>query len=138
MLLRKVLSAFLLAVLFFASPPLHATPQYSDLFLMTNDYQVGVANQLLIIIKINDGFKYNGEYPSKVRVYERPTKIRTYGIFEKDHFLEEKDYVIALVPFVPLEAGTEKIKLRLSYSVCDSTRCLVENVRYEAMIEIYE
>ena len=138
MLLRRTLSAFLLATLFLTAPILSAEPQYSDIFLMTNDYQVGVANQLLIIIKFDDGFKYNSEYPSKVRVYERPTKIRTYGIFEKDHFLEEKDYVIALIPFVPLEAGTEKIKLRLSYSVCDSTRCLVESVRYEAEIEIYE
>ena len=138
MLLRRVLFTFLLAVLSLAPAPLRAQPQNSEIFLMTNDYQVGVANQLLIVIKLDDGFKFNNEYPSKVRVYERPTKIRTYGIFEKDHFLEEKDYVIVLIPFVPLEAGTEKIKLRLSYSVCDSTRCLVENVRYEAEIEIYE
>jgi len=138
MLLRRVLFTFLLAVSSLTPASSHAEPQNSEIFLMTNDYQVGIANQLLIIIKFNKGFKFNKEYPSKVRVYERPTKIRTYGIFEKDHFLEEKDYVIALIPFVPLEAGTEKIKLRLSYSVCDSIRCLVENVRYETEIEIYE
>jgi len=138
MALRRMLSAFLLVLLTLAPATVFAQPQHSDIFLMTNDYQVGVANQLLIIIKFDEGLKYNREYPSKVRVYERPTKIRTYGIFEKDHFLEEKDYVIALIPFVPLEAGTEKIKLRLSYSVCDSTRCLVENVRYDAAIEIHE
>ena len=54
--MRKV--SFILAFMFslLASPVVHAAPEHSSIFLMTNEYEVGLANQLLIIIRPDCGF----------------------------------------------------------------------------------
>lgn len=113
-------------------------PQHSDIFLMTNEYQVGLANQLLVVIQPRAGLKYNKDYPSTARITQKPTKLKTYGLYEKDHFLVEKDYIVVVIPFVPLEAGVEKVGIRLSYSLCNDTTCIVERAQYTAEVEIHE
>jgi hypothetical protein len=115
-----------------------AAPKHSDVFLMTNDYEVGLANQLLIIIQPFKGFKYNSNYPSTARIVKKPTKLKTYGLYEKEHFLIERDYIVVLIPFVPLAAGHEEVKIRLTYSLCSDTSCIVERARYTAEVEIHE
>ena len=115
-----------------------AAPQHSDIFLMTNDYQVGMANQLLIVIEPHGDFKYNKKYPSTARIAQKPVKLKTYGLYEKDHFLPERDYIIVLIPFVPLAAGKEEVKIRLAYSLCNATACVVERANYIADVEIHE
>ena len=115
-----------------------ADPQHSDIFLMTNEYQVGLANQLLIVIQPRVGLKYNKDYPSTARIAQKPTKLKTYGLYEKDHFLVERNYIVVVIPFVPLEAGMEKVRIRLSYSLCNDTTCIVERAQYTAEVEIHE
>ena len=136
--MRKVsfILAFMFSLLVF--PVVHAAPEHSSIFLMTNEYEVGLANQLLIIIRPEKGFKYNPEYPATARIMKRPTKIKTYGLYEKDHFLPERDYIVVLIPLVPLEGGVEEIKIKLSYSLCNDTSCIIERARYTAEVEIYE
>lgn len=110
----------------------------SDVFVMTNDYKVGLANQFIIAIKIEDGFKFNDEYPSTVRILRKPKLIKTFGVYEKEHFLKERDYVLVLIPFTPLKEGFEFIKINMRYSVCNETSCIIENFNHFVELDINE
>ena len=137
-MIRKIASILMLLTLLVTSVSFATDPQHSDIFLMTNEYQVGLANQLLVVIQPRVGLKYNKDYPSTARITQKPTKLKTYGLYEKDHFLVEKDYIVVVIPFVPLEAGVEKVRIRLSYSLCNDTTCIVERAQYTAEVEIHE
>ncbi len=131
---------FMLALIVPLLVPLAASAdlKHSDVFLMTNEYEVGIANQLLVIIRPFEGFKYNSNYPSTARIATKPTKLKTYGLYEKEHFLVERDYIIVLIPFVPLLPGVERVKIRLTYSLCSDVSCIVERAWYTAEVEIHE
>lgn len=137
-MIRKVASILVLLIVLMAPVSSSAEPRHSDIFLMTNEYQVGLANQLLIVIQPHDNLKYNKNYPSTARIAKKPIKLKTYGLYEKEHFLVEKDYVVVVIPFVPLEAGVEKVKIKLSYSLCNDTTCVMERVQYVAEVEIHD
>lgn len=110
----------------------------SEVFTMTNNYQVGLANQFLIIINPDKGFKFNDEYPSTVRILEKPKLIKIFGIYEKNHFFKEKDYILVIIPFTPLKSGSELVKINIRYAVCDATSCVVENFNYVVELKIDE
>ena len=110
----------------------------SDVFTMTNNYQVGLANQFIIGIKLDKGYRFNDKYPASVRILKKPRLIKTFGIYEKDHFYKERDYILVLVPFTPLKSGFELVKINMRYSVCDATSCIVENIDYSIELEINE
>lgn len=137
-MIRKIASILVLLTMLVIPVSTSAEPRHSDIFLMTNEYQTGLANQLLIVIQPHDNLKYNKDYPSTARIAKKPTKLKTYGLYEKDHFLVEKDYIVVVIPFVPLEAGVEEVKIRLSYSLCNDATCIVERAQYTAEVEIHD
>ena len=110
----------------------------SDVFTMVNEYKVGLANQFIIGIKMDKGFKFNDKYPASVRILKKPRLIKTFGVYEKEHFLKERDYILVLIPFTPLKSGFELVKINMRYSVCDATSCIIENIDYVIELQIDE
>ena len=84
---------------------------------------VGADGEARIAIKTADGFKINKDYPWKASVTEIPGLEFKEKSFSKDKWtLNDKDAALTL-PVTAKEAGEKDVEAKLSFSVCNDSRC---------------
>ena len=116
----------------------HASPKHSEVSALTNDYQVGLHNQFILAIRFKDQYKFNEQYPARVKILGAPRLIKHSSHYGKDHFIKEGKYILIPITFTPHTPGTEKVMTNIRYSVCNEHECLLESVDYNVELEIHE
>ncbi len=126
-------------ILFFGAPAHSALSHSTPVVKMTNGYSMGVGGSLLLGFKVDDGFKWNEKFPTKLSFAKKPNIIDIpYAVYEGGDFYHDGKLKVVLVPinFVPTKVGTEMLKVNLRYSVCDASSCVVETVRFDVGVTI--
>lgn len=114
------------------------SPKHSEVSVLTNDYQVGLSNQFILAIRFSGQYKFNDQYPARVKILGTPRLIKHSSHYGKDHFIKEGKYILIPITFTAIAQGREKVMVNIRYSVCSEQECALEDVDYSVELEIHE